>query len=306
MLKSDPILSTVKFLKQSQASISGITGEQLSELDKIIDKPVISSVDKLCKDLTEAQFDTSNPSQYESLLAEAFSLLGFEVEHLGGPGKPDVLITGRLGSNSYTVVVEAKTCKKDNVVSSVQVNYGSINDHKEEHTADYAVMIAAKYAGGKLVDHAIKNKIGMLTTDTLISVLRQHDQFAFSIDELKCLFEIEGFDESVKDKIFRINAKHQYYLQLTVSILNIFDELQRQQDVSESISNNALYLLLLDRAQKGETVTPERSQIDQVLLLLSNPVLDILSKEEDGYTLNTSLETAKQRISALNFLLTEE
>ena len=33
----------------------------------------------------------------------------------------------------------------------------------------------------------------------------------------------------------------------------------------------------------------------------------ILSKEEDGYTLNTSLETAKQRISALeSFLLTEE
>jgi len=155
--------------------------------------------------------------------------------------------------------------------------------------------------------HAIKNKVGMITTDTLISVLRQQDQFAFSIDELKCLFEVEGFDESVKDKIFRINAKHQYYLQLTASILNIFDELQRQQDVSESISNNALYLLLLDRAQKEEMVTPERSQIDQVLLLLSNPVLDILSKEEDGFVLNTSIETAKQRISALeSFLLTEE
>ena len=312
MMKSDPVLSTVKFLKQSQASISGITGEQLAELDKIIDKPEevlpeISSIDKLCKDLCEAQFDTSNPSGYESLLAEAFGLLGFEVEHLGGPGKPDVLITGRLGSNSYTVVVEAKTCKKDNVVSLAQVNYSSMNDHKEEHTGDYAVMMAAKFAGGKLVEHAVKNRVGMITTDTLISVLRQHDQFAFSIDELKCLFEIEGFDESVKDKIFRINAKHQYYLQLTVSILNIFDELQRQQDVSESISNNALYLLLLDRAQKEETVTPERSQIDQVLLLLSNPVLDILSKEEDGYILKTSLETAKQRVSALeSFMLTEE
>jgi len=54
-------------------------------------------------------------------------------------------------------------------------------------------------------------------------------------------------------------------------------------------------------------VTPERSQIDQVLLLLSNPALDILSKEEDGYILNTSLETPKQRISALeSFLLIEE
>lgn len=64
---------------------------------------------------------------------------------------------------------------------------------------------------------------------------------------------------------------------------------------------------MLDRAQKKEMVTPERSQIDQVLLLLSNPALDILSKEEDGYILNTSLETPKQRISALeSFLLIEE
>jgi len=312
MLKKDPILSTVKFLKQSQASISGITEEQLSELEKLINKPdeiphEISIIDKICKDLSEAQFDTSNPSRYESLLADAFGLLGFEVDHLGGPGKPDVILIGKLGSNSYTVVVEAKTCKKDNVVSLVQVNYGSINDHKEEYTADYAVMIAAKYAGGKLVDHAIKNRVGMITTDTLISILRQHDQFPFSIDELRCLFEIEGFDESIKDKLFRISAKHKHYLELTTLILNIFEELQRQQDVSESISNNALYLLLLDRAQKEQMLTPERSQIDQVLLFLANPVLDILSKEEDGYILNTSLETAKQRISALeSFLLIEE
>ena len=59
--------------------------------------------------------------------------------------------------------------------------------------------------------------------------------------------------------------------------------------------------------QKEEIVTPDRGQIEHVLSFLSNPVLDILSKEENGYTLNTSLETAKQRISALeSFLLFEE
>jgi len=78
-------------------------------------------------------------------------LLGFEAEHFGGPGKPDILITGRLGSNTYIADEDAKTCKEDNVVGSVQVNYGSINDHKEEHTADYAILIAPKFAEENLL-----------------------------------------------------------------------------------------------------------------------------------------------------------
>lgn len=310
VLKSHPVLSTLKFIQQSQLSITGITKEQSDALDNLISKPSvqleISPVERLCKDLGEAQLDTSNPDRYESLLAEAFRFLGFDVEHLGGPGKTDVLIIGRLGSNSYTTVVDAKTCKKESVVGIAQVNYGSINDHKEEHTADYALLIAPGFSGGKLVEHAKKNKVGMITTHGLISVLKKHDQFPFSIEELQRLFEAEGLAEGVKDELGRIHAQHYDYIQLTSTVLQIFDELQRQQEVSEPISSTAVYLLLLNRAQQEEMAHPDRKQIDQVLSLLSNPVIDVLAEEEDGYVLTMSSSAARKRLEALATLLSIE
>jgi predicted RNA-binding protein with PUA-like domain len=218
-LKRDPILSNMTFVSQPRLSISGITGEQLVSLDELILEPAIpvelNRVDSMCKDLLEAQFNTSDPDKYEALLAGAFELLGFETEHLGGPGQPDVLISGRLGSHSYTAVVDAKTCKKESVIGPSQVNYGSIIDHKEEYTADHAIIIGAKFAGGKLVEHAIKNKIGLVTTETLITILKRHDLFPFSIEELRRIFESHGLTDSLKDELGRTHAQHQEYIELT-------------------------------------------------------------------------------------------
>jgi predicted RNA-binding protein with PUA-like domain len=256
VLKGHPTLSTLRFVQQPQLSISGITKDQLDALDTLISEPAIqveiSPVDRLCKDLREAQFDTSHSEKYESLLAEAFGLLGFEAEHLGEPGKPDVLVIGRLGSDSYTAVVEAKTCRKGNVVGLAQVNYNSINDHKEEHTADYALLIAPEFAGGKLVEHAIRSKVGMTITEALISILKRHDQFPFSIAELRPLFEGQGLAEGIEDELGRIHTQHYDYIQLTSIVLQILDELQRQQEVSEPISSSAIYYILVDRAKQEE------------------------------------------------------
>jgi septum formation inhibitor-activating ATPase MinD len=92
----------------------------------------------------------------------------------------------------------------------------------------------------------------------------------------------------------------------TSKVLRIFDELQRQQDVSEPISNNAIYLVLLGRAQQEDVPHPDRLQIDQVLSLLSNPVLGLLSHEEDGYVLTVPPLAAKKRLASLADVLSTE
>jgi predicted RNA-binding protein with PUA-like domain len=310
VLKSHSTLSSLKFIQQTQMSISGITVEQLAALDQLISEPaiqtVISPVEQLCQSLRVAQFDTSSPDKYESLLADAFTLLGFEAERLGGAGKPDVLVTGALGSDSYTVVIEAKTCKNDSVVGLTQVNYASINDHKEEHAADYALLIGPGFAGGKLIQHAINHKVGVITTETLISILKQHYLFPFSLIELRRIFESIGLAEGIVDELGRVHAQHYNYLQLAGTVLQILDDLQRLRDVSEPISSLAIYYLLLGRAQQEQTAPPDRKQIDQVLALLSNPVLDILSKEEDGYILTMSLDAVQRRLAALESLISGE
>jgi len=310
VLKNHPVLSDLSFVRQPQLSISGITREQLDALDGFVSKPAVtievSHVDQLCRDLAQSQYDTSDPERYEVVLTEAFERLGFETEHVGGPGQPDVLVVGRLGSDSYSAVVEAKTCRKGTVVGLAQVNYGSIKDHKEEHTADYALLIGPGFAGGKLVEHALREDVGILTTDVLLSVLRRHDQFPFSIAELRRLFEAKGLAENVEQELGRAHDQHYGYAQLASTVLQIFDELQRQQETSEPIPSKAIYLVLLNRAQQDGIAPPQRREIDQVLALFSNPVLDVLAKEEEGYFLTMSPDAARRRLQALASLLPTE
>ncbi len=310
VLKAHAVLSELGFVRQPQLSISGITQDQLDALEELLATPEvqaeISAVDRLCKDLRKAQFDTQEPDKYETLLAEAFERLGFEVEHLGGSGQPDVLVIGRLGSDTYTAVLEAKTCQEGHVVNMSRVNYPSISDHREEHIADYALIVASDFAGGKVIDHAIRNKVGMLTTEALILILKRHDQFPFSIIELRRLFEVQGLAQGIEDELGRIYTQHDEYIRLTSKVLEIFDELQRQQEVSEPIASSAINLYLLGYASQEGVAPPDRRQIDHVLALLSNPVLEVLQREESGYVLTISPGAARKRLKALEGLLSGE
>jgi hypothetical protein len=64
----------------------------------------------------------------------------------------------------------------------------------------------------------------------------------------------------------------------------------------------------LGRARDGEEeiAPPERKQIDEVLALLSNPVLDVLAEENGGYVLTVSPGVARKRLEALAGLLAGE
>lgn len=285
-----------------------MTQEQLIALESLITKlpEDASPLDKLCREIQAAQFDTSQPGTYESLLAELFLNLGFEVEHLGASGKPDILITGRLGSDTYSAVIEAKTCRKGGVVDLTRVNYGSIRDHREEYAADYALLVATAFAGGKVVEHAVRDKVSMLTTEALISILRRHDQFPFTLLELRRLFETPGLSDGVAAELGRIHSRHQNLLELAATVLRIFDALQRRLDVSDPIAGSAIHLYLLGHADQEGMAPPDRRQIDHILALLSNPVLDILMQVEGGYVLTLAPEEAQKRLAALASLLSGE
>ena len=309
-IKAHPVLSDLTFVKQPQLSISGVTRDQLEALERLISEPgiqvEISPVDQLCAELRAAQYDTSNSERFEKRIAQAFERLGLEAEHRGAPGQPDIVVVGKLGSETYTAIVEAKTCQEEQVVNAARVSYSSISDHKEEHTADHVLVVAPAFAGGKIVQHAIKNQVAMLTADALISILRRHEQFPFSIPELQPLFAASGPAGSIADELGRVHAQHDDYIRLTSIVLQLFDELQRQQDVSEPISSTTIYFLLLGRAQGDEIAAPDRGQIDHVLSLLANPVLGILAEEEGGYVLTLSPPVARRRLTALESVLASE
>lgn len=319
-LKLHVVLSEIKFVQQTQMSISGLTLKQVTALegliertedtgnDEIIDisvtEEILSQVDRITKELGEAQYDTINPSRFEKALAEAFAFLGLDTEHIGGPGKADVVATAQLGSNTYTAIIDAKTRQSGHAL--IDVNFHSIQDHKEENTADYALIIAPAFSGGKIVNHAEQDNVGLVTTTQLINILRNHDLFPFSLVELRDLFEVKGEAKGIEDVLKRVNVKHNALLRLAYETLIIFEDLQRQQIPSQPISGNSMSLLLLNQAKLSGKVPPTLQQIDAVLDFLSNSLVSILVREADGYVLTLSPESAKKRVSVVASILGEE
>ncbi|HDQ71443.1 MAG TPA: EVE domain-containing protein [Chloroflexi bacterium] len=305
-LRAHPVLSNLKFLQQTQMSITGITQAQLNALQTLLAAPepetlpaVHSPVEAVCKALKRAQYDTSHPDRFEESLAEAFSLLGFETEHQGSPGKADIVVVGQLGAESYTAIVEAKTSSQDSNVGLAQVSYESMRDHREENAADYALLIAPAFSGGKLVDRAIRNHVSMITTRDLIALLKLHEQFPFSLSELQTLFEAKGPAADALRRLERVHTQHTEYLGLANDVLQVFDNLQRQQTNSQPIPGVAVHLILFQKAQTQSLALPELEQINQILTLLANPAIGVLKEQGSGYILILPPDAARRRVQAL-------
>lgn len=125
----------------------------------------VPSASKLAKELREAQHDTKNPDRFEAAVAAAFQSLGFDTEHIGGSGDADVVAEAMLGEDTYSLVLDAKTCQKGATRSGI--NYDPLKSHQEQHEADYAVVVAPGFSQGDTVQHAIGRGVGLMTTEGL-------------------------------------------------------------------------------------------------------------------------------------------
>ena len=335
VIKAEPALGEMEFLQQTQLSVSAVTISELAVIERLVggqcnDSPVVASiptgtqapapqpalmpiavlphpidsVEQLCQNLIESQHDTTRPRRFEAYLAQAFAMLGFEAEHIGGAGKPDSFLTARLGAQSYTAVVEAKTCQAGAVLQLSQVNYASADDHRQEYAAEYSILLAPGFSGGRVTEQATRFNIGLLTTDALVQVLRQHALFPFSLEELRILFQPAGTNRDCIAELSRIHLNHMAYVELFQMILNIMDESQRQEDETEPVSANAIYVLLSRQARSERKAPPPRGQIDEVLSLLASPLLAILQRVDGGYTLSMPPNAARQRMQVFASLPT--
>lgn len=304
-LKQHEILKELTFVRASQVSVSGITSKQLDALESIIRAPVkpISPTEKLVQELLKAQYDTAHSSQYEELLSEVFDQLGFKAEWIGGPGRTDVLVTANLGGDTFQAVVDGKTCKKRERVGIASIDFDSIDEHRQFNSAEYAAIVAPRFSGGKVVKRALDKQVSLLTTETLAKVLRLHSQFPFGLQDLKILFDAGRSSQDIEEKLTRLHNVRCELVSLAGQILEIFDEFQLKGEKDISISADHIYLLLQQKAKTGDASVADLEKIDEVLRLLSNRVLQILEKKDQGYIMTISPEAARARVVALGELL---
>lgn len=305
-LKEHDTLKHLTFVRNPRLSISGIQPEQLSALEGLIEtpeEPAVSPTDDLRQAILQAQHDTSHPDRFEELLTDLFGRLGFSAERFGGPSKTDVLVKANLGADSFSAVIDAKTAQAGAHVGTGHVDFDSIQEHMEEHAADRAAIVAPLYGGGKLLTRAQERQVPLLTTDTLVQVLKMHEQFPFGLQDLLMLFDHSKRSEDIAESLTRTHKSRLDLVSLTGTVLDLFERLQLRNDEDMPLTASGIYLVLHDRDERGDSPAVSLGSIQHVLDLLTNPVLQILEKRVEGYTMTIPPEAAKARVTALGDLI---
>lgn len=185
------------------------------------DKKDIKTMDSLCiiNELEESQHDATNPERYEIAITEAFRYIGFSTDHLGKAGRTDVLSTAHLGEDmEYSMVIDGKSTASEKIPER-QISWDSINEHREENNAIYAVVVAPGFSGGDLIDRAKKHNVLLIDTKSLIEVIKLHTQSPLNLADYRELFAQSG--------LFNINNCDK--------LLKKFDKIKRQNDLISKI-----------------------------------------------------------------------
>jgi len=240
----------------------------------------------LVTELTAAATDSSQPERLERAIAEAFEFLGFTVDQLGDSGDTDVLLQANIGARSYSIVVDAKARKLGKLQD---LEAYTLRDHRAKNSADYAVVVAGDFAGGKVVSHAEELNIILLPVPVLCDLLELHAQTPLNLVDHRSIFEKAGLISSLPAAMAaRADTQHEW-AKLITELLALFEQIYSS-GLVDGLTSYQLFQMLAVRLQG---VRYPVQDVSEALALLANHALAALSVDEHG---NYSMAMGKQTL----------
>jgi len=308
LLKADPGLADMPFLRQPQLSICGLTEAHVTRISHLIagmggeDAPQPGD---LVGRLLAAQTDTSAPARFEGLVAEALRVLGMEARRLGGAGRADVVAEMRVGRGSFAAVVDAKTTGA-RIVRLGQVDFHSIEEHRQASSADHAAVVGPRFSGGKLVTRAVERGVALVRTEWLVALLRRHAQWPLTPEDLRSVFACRGLAERAVARLEEAFLRQKSLAQLAATVLELFDQHQLREETSEPLSAREVRAFLRERARHEGAPGPASREVESVIEFLASPVVRVLARQDEGYVLCLPPAPARQRLAAIERWMAEE
>ena len=254
---------------------------------------VPNDFERVAAELLDAGIDSAHPDRLERLAAEALALLGFETELIGGSGNTDVLAFAPLGVDRYTMIVDAKSASGGKVPEH-QINWVSLQDHRQADRADYVVVVGPDFSSGQLRDRATDFNICLLTTNELSELVRGQADTPVSLVELRPLFAASPLARAALDIVGAAAERRTRRMRMIERILRTIDDYHRLKPDLVLATPETLFGLLL-RDFDGNTSLEEIQQTFALLLALG-----VVRQQDNGYVLSTSLRGAQQMLSALS------
>jgi len=233
-----------------------------------------SELEDLIRRLEETQYKSTSPSEFEETLRDTFFFLGFETELIGTPGNTDVFVKAEVGERSYSANVDGKTSKRGRI-DDVQIDWLSLEDHKEKTKADFVVVVGPDFAGGNLEKRAQQNKVVLLKTKDLIEILKEHARFPFNLIELRELFETPSNSSQTVEKVIEKHRNRTRFLEHMKLLLDEMKALQKSWLRYFSIDS-------LSAREKIQEAGLKPQEVEEIIKFLKSPLIRAIEENPDG------------------------
>ncbi|WP_217246407.1 restriction endonuclease [Streptomyces sp. AC602_WCS936] len=263
-------------------------------------EPQSSSIREIVHDLQEYGKDGNESKAFEEAIARAFQFLGFQAEHLGGPGRTDVLAVAQLApGDDYRVIIDAKS-SGSGVVTESSVKFDALRDHKRKHKADHAVVIGPDFAT-RLKDWAVENGVIMLQVDDLVSALKRHACNPISLRDMRSV--LSRADAHRDEMADQYDASERRSMLIGKILALAFQEAVDNDPMASGFISveNFIYAL-----RKEVTPRPTAESVQECLDFLSSPLVSALEENKGRYKLADSPHNAATRLRGIGASLVSE
>ncbi|MFC8994391.1 hypothetical protein ACFT7U_01610 [Streptomyces rochei] len=255
--------------------------------------PVDVVQSSIIDDLRAYGRDGSESKAFEGAVGKAFAFLGFHAEHLGGPGRTDVLATAQLAAQDrYRIIVDAKSSGNE-VVAESSVKFDALRDHKRKHKADYVVVVGPDFAP-RLKNWAVDNEVVLLRIEDLVAILKRQSLHPIALTEMREIFaRVDTFEDDLLEQYQSLERR----TALMDRIISLsFQEATDDDPIAEGYISveNIIYAL-----RKEFTPRPSAEEVGEVLSFLANPIVAALEVTKGRYKLVDSPKNISLRLRGL-------
>lgn len=225
--------------------------------------------------LQQASQDGDHPQRFELATGVVFAYLGFEVEHFGGPGETDLLVTAPLGKAAYRVIVDTKA-RQDGKLYNIEPR--RLLSHRQHHGADHIAVVAHSFSGKAIRRDASDSGISLIAINFLSTWCKLHQDFPMNLAVYRSIFQKTGIVEDLPETIQQTAAERWRYATLISQVVQM---LSRAQALNPEIRwTNEHIHANLTLSQHNIQYTAE--EIEEALNILAHPALRVVYRSSGG------------------------
>jgi hypothetical protein len=258
------------------------------------DQPAHNTLDRLisasCNPLAAGE---ASGVAFEKAIAEAFRLMGFDAERIGGSGDTDVIVRWKEKDGTSKIAIVDGKSKAGGTVSHADISDVAIDAHKEKNGADYVGIVGPAFNGDTIKNYARKKGYALIAADYLCEITRASESVGLSLEELSMLFHVPNGLQQLNELII----SKQRELEIVETVIQ---KLSQKQETLGGLSPRDLFFML-----ENASISPSLQELCGLVDTLSQPeigVLRIIEENQDASKTTYGISAAKQAVNHLRAL----